>query len=125
MYNEELLEHYKYPHNTTPLNTPTFSSGKTNPSCGDIMHIEGIINENIMTHICFRGKGCVISQAAASMLTEYCKGKDIDTILAISSEKMAQLVGIPLGPVRLKCATLCLEVLKSGILEFQNQNKNS
>lgn len=123
MYQEELLEHYKYPLNTTPLESPTFSSGKTNPSCGDIMHIEGIIIDNTVTQLSFRGKGCVISQAAASMVTEECTGKTVEDILGISSETIAELVGIPLGPVRLKCALLCLEALKIGIIQYQNQNQ--
>lgn len=124
LYQEELMDHYRHPHNNKKVLDANFASGEYNPSCGDKMHIEGIIENNVLTQVGFQGKGCVISQAAASMLTEHCKGKTVDEILEQDKETVTNLIGMPLGPNRLKCALLCLEVIQKGILEFKN-NSNS
>lgn len=116
-YHEELLEHYKYPENKKKVEHPTFSAGEENPSCGDKIYIEGKIENNMLVDIGFDGKGCVISQAAASMLTSYCLGKTLDEIKMLDETAMLDLVGIPLGPVRAKCALLSLLVLKKGLLK--------
>ena len=79
-YQEELLEHYKYPHNKKDISNPDFSAGEDNPSCGDQIFIAGIINNNKVSDIGFSGKGCVISQATTSMLTELCLNKNISDI---------------------------------------------
>lgn len=123
MYQEELLDHFKYPRNNTPLENPTFSSDKKNPSCGDVMHIEGILTNNVLTHVAFQGSGCVISQATASMLTEQCLGKTIEHILALTDQDILDLIGIELGPVRIKCALLSLQALQEGISGYLNQLK--
>ncbi|QQR48745.1 iron-sulfur cluster assembly scaffold protein [bacterium] len=121
MYQEELLDHFKYPRNNTPLDNPNFSSDKKNPSCGDVMHIEGIIVDNILTKVAFQGTGCVISQATASMLTEQVLGKKTEHILALTDQDILDLIGIELGPVRIKCALLSLQALQEGISKFRQQ----
>lgn len=119
-YQEELLEHYKYPQNKKSISNPDFSAGEENPSCGDQIYIEGKVENNILSDIGFSGKGCVISQATASMLTEYCLEKNINELLTITQEDLLKLVGITLGPVRMKCATLSLEVLHKGLSLLEN-----
>jgi len=115
LYQEELLEHYKYPKYRKKITRPDFSEGGHNPSCGDRLAMEGIIENNILIDIGFSGSGCVISQATASMLTEDCIGKSVHDILALSNQDIEQLIKIPLGPTRLKCALLSLQVLQQGI----------
>ncbi len=119
LYQEELLEHFKYPRNKKILATPSFAAGKDNPSCGDRVFIEGTIQENRVVDIGFSGAGCVVSQAATSMLTEHCKGKTVDEIMAFTKDDLLALIGMQFGPNRLKCALLCLHVLQEGILSYK------
>ncbi|MFA6492014.1 MAG: iron-sulfur cluster assembly scaffold protein [Candidatus Babeliales bacterium] len=118
MYNEEFLDHYKRPRNRKKVQNSNFSAGHHNPSCGDRLAIEGIITDNCVTEIGFEGSGCVVSQATASLLTEFCQGKTTDQILTITKDDILKLVGMPLGPTRLRCALLSLEVLHQGILDY-------
>ena len=122
-YQEELLDHYKNPRNKEPLAHADFSSGDENPSCGDKIAIQGTVDGDVITKLAFSGTGCVISQAAASKLTELCVGKTLSEVLALNKDDMIKLVGIPLGPVRLKCALLALQVLHKGILKFKEDKK--
>ncbi|MFA6535548.1 MAG: iron-sulfur cluster assembly scaffold protein, partial [Candidatus Babeliales bacterium] len=119
-YQEELFEHFKYPCNKKCIENPDFQAGHDNPSCGDKVTIEGKILGNKIIEVGFSGSGCVISQAATSMLTEYCKGKTIDEILALTKDDILNLVKIELGPNRLKCALLCLQVLQEALLKFKS-----
>lgn len=125
MYQEELLEHFKYPQNRKKLAHPDFSSGDYNPSCGDRMSIQGTIKDDILTDLGFDGSGCVISQATASMLTELCLGKTIQHALQLTSDDIIKLVKIPLGPTRLKCALLSLQVLQQGISDYKKNKERS
>lgn len=122
-YQEELFEHFKYPCNKKCVNNPDFKSGHDNPSCGDKITIEGNILDNKIIDVGFNGSGCVISQAATSMLTEFCKGKTVDEILALTKDDVLNLVKIELGPNRLKCALLCLQVLQDALGKFKVAKK--
>lgn len=119
LYKNTLLDHYKNPRNFGTLNNPTVSSGEHIPSCGDSVEIECIIKDDIICEIAFTGKGCVISQATASMLTEYCKQKNINELLKIDNDFILKLIGIQLGPNRLKCALLPLMALQNGINKYK------
>lgn len=116
-YREYILEHYKYPHNSGELANPTVSHEEHNPLCGDRIRIDLIIDDDIIQDIRFSGRGCAISQASASILTDEVKGKTVDEAKAISKEDLLDLIGIPLdkNPVRLKCALLSLKTLKAGL----------
>ena len=117
MLHEHLVEHFKYPQNRKRIAEPTFTAESYNPSCGDRIVIDGVITNDTLTNIGFNGSGCVISQATASMLTEHCLGKPITDILSLSKNDILGMVNIELGPTRLKCALISLEVLQKGILE--------
>ncbi|MFH1644630.1 MAG: Fe-S cluster assembly sulfur transfer protein SufU [bacterium] len=119
IYQEELMDHYKFPRNRQKIKDPDFFADDGNITCGDKIHIEGKIENNKITEIGFDGSGCVISQAAASMLTEKVLGKTIDEVLALNKDDIIELLGIELGPNRLKCALLSLQVLKKGLSEFK------
>jgi nitrogen fixation NifU-like protein len=125
LYQEELMEHYKYPQNRGELEKPDFTSNQVNPSCGDVMRIDGKISDHKLDKVFFQGKGCVISQAAASMLTEHCTGKQVEDVMQLNHKDIVDLIGIELGPVRLKCATLSLEALKKGILSYSAKKQHS
>jgi nitrogen fixation protein NifU and related proteins len=123
IYQEELVEHYKRPRNRKSISDATFISEYQNHSCGDKLVMEGIIKDDILTDIGFAGAGCVISQAAASMLTEHCIGKSVQEVLGLKKDDILKLIGVQLGPTRLKCALLGLEVLQQGLLQYEAQRK--
>ena len=114
LYKEEILEHYKYPHNHGRLENPNITFEDSNPVCGDVIRIDMKVDNNVVTEIRFDGKGCAISLASASMLTDMVEGKTLEEVKKISKDDILHALGIELGPVRLKCALLCLKVLKAG-----------
>ncbi len=112
------MDHYQNPRNYGTLENPDFSSGEHNPSCGDIITIQGNIENDRLTKICFTAQGCVISVASASLLTEYAHQKTLETITAITPQQMQEIIGITLGPLRIKCALLSLIALQKGIQNY-------
>jgi len=118
IYHDLLTDHYRNPRNKGRLEKPDFASAQFNPSCGDSVLFEGSIRDGRLTAVAFEGAGCVISQAAASLLSEKVIGKTLETIQKLDTAFMKELVGIPLGPVRLKCALLPLQALQDGITRY-------
>lgn len=117
LYRELILEHYKYPHNTGTLENPDVSHEEHNPLCGDRIRIDLRIEDGVITDVRFKGRGCAISQASASLLTDEIKGMPVETAKQFSKEDLLDLIGIPLdkNPVRIKCALLSLKTLKAGL----------
>lgn len=115
-----IIEHYKNPQNYGHLENPDIVHEEGNPSCGDQIRIELKIDNNRISDVRFSGKGCAISQAAASILTEEIKGKTLDEVKQFDKQKMLDLLGIEVSAMRLKCALLALKVLKVGIYGIQN-----
>ena len=119
MMKEEVLDHYRNPRNRGTMAKPDFTSGQHNPSCGDSVCMQGRVAQNTLSDLAFESKGCVISQATASLLTEKFKGKALNDVLAMDKESLLKLLDIPLGPTRLKCALLPLMALQQGVNEYQ------
>jgi nitrogen fixation NifU-like protein len=116
MYRENILDHYKNPRNQGKLEPADFSYEDDNPLCGDRIRIDvRVDSQQRISEVAFTGKGCAISQASASMLTEEILGKTLEEVKQISKERILELLGIPLGPTRVKCALLSLKVLKAGV----------
>ena len=111
---ENILDHYENPRNRGTLEHPDMSHEEDNPVCGDHIRIDLKVDDGVVSDIRFSGKGCSISQAAASMLTEEVKGKPLDEVKLFDKQTVLDLLGIPIGPVRMKCALLSLKVLKAG-----------
>jgi nitrogen fixation NifU-like protein len=118
LYQENLMDHYHHPRNRGTLAQADFSGGSYNPSCGDAIAMQGKIGNGHLSRVMFEGKGCVISQAVASMLTEQVQGKALTEIVAYDVHFIRSLVGMQLGPTRLKCALLPLEALQEGIKKY-------
>ncbi len=112
---EYILDHYKNPRNYGTLQEPDISHEEGNPSCGDIIRIDLKICDNKIRETRFSGKGCAISQAAASILTEIIANKDLDEIKTMTKDDMINALGIRISPIRFQCATLALKVLRSGL----------
>lgn len=122
LYKQELLDHYRFPRHKGKLIRPDISSGHHNPSCGDHVCIEAKIADGTIVETGFDGGGCVISQAAASILAVFVLGKSIEFVQGLQSHDMLALINMDLGPTRLKCALLCLHALQSGIAAFLQKN---
>lgn len=112
MAREIILDYTRNPRNKGRLVEPTVAHEERNPTCGDVVRIELLIEGDVVTEVRFDGRGCSISQAAASMLTEMVEGKTLDEVRTIAKEDLLEAVGMPLGPARLKCALLSLKALK-------------
>jgi nitrogen fixation protein NifU and related proteins len=115
IYQERLMDHYHHPRNRGHLTAPDFSCNEHNPSCGDSVSIAGILDNDHIKELVFEGKGCVISQAVASMVTQACIGKTTAEVLDLKANFVLELAGITLGPTRLKCALLALQALHIAI----------
>jgi nitrogen fixation NifU-like protein len=116
LYREVIIEHYKNPTYRGRLNPYDISFEDSNPLCGDHIVIDLKVDENKhVTEARFDGHGCAISQASADLLLESIIGKSIDEVKALNKQTILDLLGIDLGPVRLKCALLSLKVLKAGV----------
>jgi nitrogen fixation NifU-like protein len=113
LYRDEILEHYRNPHNFGILESPTTAKEGANPLCGDrITLMLGINDEGRVEEVAFTGRGCAISQASASMLTDEIKGKTLDEISHMGSQDVLDNLGIEISPARMKCAMLSLETLR-------------
>ncbi len=116
LYRELILDHYKHPHNHGALDPNDFSFEDENPLCGDKIRIDVRLDETRhVAAVAFSGKGCAISQAAASLLTDYILGKSLEELKGLTKDDILEMLGgIQLGPTRIKCALLSLKVLKAG-----------
>lgn len=115
LYREQIIDRYKNPLYRGELEPNDITFEDDNPLCGDHIRIDLRLNgEDIVTEAAFSGEGCSISQASADLLVESVIGKHLEDVKKITKEDVLDLVGINLGPVRLKCALLSLKVLKAG-----------
>jgi nitrogen fixation protein NifU and related proteins len=115
-YKEYILDHYRNPRNFGHLDAPDAVAEDLNPLCGDQIRIELKVKDGAIEDVRFFGKGCAISQAATSMLTESVRGQRLEDVARMPAEKVIESVGIGISPARIKCATLGLKVLKSAAL---------
>jgi nitrogen fixation protein NifU and related proteins len=114
LYRENILDHYKNPRNQGEIADADASAEGMNPLCGDEVSIFVAFGDDgeTIADISFAGRGCAISQASTSMLTELVKGRKAGEVLEFDREELLEEIGIPLTPIRLKCAILGLHTLK-------------
>lgn len=123
MYREVILDHFKNPRNRGTLDPHDFTYEDENPLCGDKLRIDVRLDaERRVCDVAFSGRGCAISQASASLLTEAIQGKSVEELKALTKDDILDLLGIELGPVRLKCALLSLKVLKAGAYGLEGEH---
>src|SRR5215472_4986602 len=116
-YKEYILDHYRNPRNFGTLERPDATSEDLNPLCGDRIRFDFALDDaGRVSDVRFSGRGCAISQASASMLTETLRGKTLEEVARLSQDSVLENVGIGISPARMKCAMLGLKVAKSAAL---------
>ncbi len=119
IYREIILDYYRNPRNYGKITDPDIAQRDSNPLCGDELEMHLNIKDDKVADVKFTGKGCAISQASASMLTELIMGKDFEYVKKLTKEDILDNLGLhDLGPARIKCALLSLKVLKSGLYSY-------
>jgi len=121
IYKDIILDYYRHPRNFGDLPEPDVRSKDSNPLCGDVIEMQLKIRDGKIDDLRFKGRGCAISQASASMLTELAKGRTLDEIKALGKEDVLSMLGIDPGPTRIKCALLGLKVIKLGVYGYLGQ----
>lgn len=116
LYREIIIDRFKNPRMKRVLDPQDFTYEDDNPLCGDRIRIDLRVDDsNTIREAAFSGEGCAISQASADLLTESIVGKSLEEVKGMGKDDILELLGIELGPVRLKCALLSLKVLKAGV----------
>ncbi|HEX6128158.1 MAG TPA: SUF system NifU family Fe-S cluster assembly protein [Candidatus Limnocylindria bacterium] len=117
LYRDFILEHYRNPHNKGVLEPHDLHFADSNPTCGDEMSMTLRLDESDerIADVAFDGRGCAISQASASILTDGLRGKSLDEIRAMDPGALLEELGVPIGPARLKCALLSFKVLQGAV----------
>ena len=116
LYREVIIEHYKNPSYKGKLDPHDISVADNNPLCGDHIQIDLRVDaDGKVAEARFDGHGCAISQASADLLVESIIGKPLEEVKQLNKDSVLEMLGIDLGPVRLKCALLSLKVLKAGV----------
>ena len=122
IYREIILEHSKHPRNRGTLDPADFTYEDVNPMCGDEIRIDVRVRDEHISEIKFSGRGCAVSQASASILTEMAEGKTLAEVKGIGKDELLDEIGIPVSPARMNCALLGLKVLKAGVYGVEHAN---
>lgn len=119
LYSETLLDHFRHPRNYGDLPAADISYESFNPVCGDRIRIALKLNERIVHDVRFKGDGCAISTAAASLLTELILGRDVEVISTITDDRLIDALESDIKPARRQCALLPLEALREGLKDYR------
>ena len=125
IYRENILDHYKHPHNFGKLPSPTVTYREVNPMCGDAIELSLAVTKNKVDAAAFTGAGCAISIATISMLTDQLKGKTLAEVQKMDKETVMKLLGIHLGPVRMKCGLLCLRAVLGAVTQLEKHHEKT
>jgi nitrogen fixation NifU-like protein len=117
MYRQQILDHYKNPRNAGELEDATFTHIGENPMCGDTIEMDVSLDEaeETVKRVAFRGEGCAISQASASMLSEELAGMAVEDLLAMDRDDIIDMLGVEISAMRVKCAVLAEKVAQDGV----------
>ncbi|MEK7218363.1 MAG: iron-sulfur cluster assembly scaffold protein [Patescibacteria group bacterium] len=119
LYAENILEHYRHPHRKSPLASPTVTHEEVNVSCGDRLTLQLMIKEGKAEGVGWEGSGCAISQASMSLLSDELAGKTEEELEQMTPQTIRGLLGIDVGPQRIKCALLPLHALNNALRKMK------
>ena len=119
LYRDYILEHYRRPHNFGPIERATASHEGANPLCGDRITLQLRVLAGVVDGVGFTGRGCAISQASASLLTDEIKGKPLSQVASMAPQDVLDLLGIDISPARMKCAMLSLDTLQKTLADLE------
>ncbi|WP_436929276.1 Fe-S cluster assembly sulfur transfer protein SufU [Halosimplex halobium] len=116
MYRQQILDHYKNPRNYGELEEATYTHVGENPMCGDTIEMDVVLDdaEETIERVAFRGDGCAISQASASMLSEQLAGMSVEELQEMDRDDVIDMLGVDISPMRVKCAVLAEKVAQDG-----------
>ena len=117
LYRDYILEHYLHPHNFGIIEAPDARYEGANPLCGDRITMMLGIKDGVVSEVAFTGRGCAISQASASLLTDEIKGKTVEEVEKLTPDDVLDLIGIEISPARLKCALLSLDTVAHALAD--------
>jgi len=115
LYSDILLDHFRHPRNYGSLDAPDISNEQFNPLCGDRIRLELKLEQSRVREARFKGDGCAISTAAASLLTELVRGKNLEELTNVPDEQLISALESNIQPARLQCALLPLQALREGL----------
>jgi nitrogen fixation NifU-like protein len=124
IYKEQILDHYRHPRNYGDLAGANACARDSNILCGDVVEMKLRINSDRIEEAHFKGEGCAISIATASMLTEFSQGRSVTEISTLGNKELIKLLGMDPGPARIECALLALEVMKTAIKARQDAKRS-
>jgi nitrogen fixation protein NifU and related proteins len=124
LYSDILLDHFRHPRNYGDLTAPDISYETLNPLCGDRVRIQVRLNDSIVEEARFKGDGCAISLAAASILTELIHGLRIDELSSCSDDRLIAALESDIKPTRIACALLPLEALRAGLNAYTARDQS-
>lgn len=125
LYAENILDHYRHPRAKGVLDSPSVSHEEVNASCGDTLTVQLKFDGEAMKDVAWSGTGCAISQAAMSLLAGALVGKNSTDIESMKPSEVYELLGVPIGPRRVKCALLCLHAIKNAIKVYKREEAQS
>ena len=117
IYKEDILDHYKHPRNFGELDAPDVHVEANNPLCGDRLSMDLHLKDGVVEDVRFKGRGCAISQASASMLTEQMVGKSLVELARVTKDDILENLGVEVSYARLKCALLSLDMLRASLAQ--------
>lgn len=119
LYNDLIMDHFKNPRHSGTINKPDFSVHEVEETCGDVVSYQGLVKNDILSDVAFTSEGCMISQAAASLLSDAVINTSLENIMAMDKDDMLRLLQLELGPNRQRCAQLPLRALQKGITLYR------
>lgn len=125
LYRDYILEHSRRPHNFGVIDAPSVSYEGSNPLCGDRITLQLTVHGGMVERVGFTGRGCAISQASASLLTDEIKGRPLAEVEAFRADDLLDLLGIEVSPARLKCAMLSHDTLRHALDELDGGTASS
>ena len=121
IYREQLMDHYKHPHNRGKMDDAQVEITESNPMCGDVISMQLKVSDGIVEKVMFDGSACAVTIASSSVLTEVLQGKTLEEAKKMSKDELLELLGVELTTSRIKCASLPLDAVHTLIKNYESE----